>query len=617
MTASTRTVVPDRHRESVPELVQAEQVRMAFGHGALATLAATVFAFALAWHLQGLVADRWVIGWLVMKTLIAVPRLAFGALFDRRAVHPLAWLATGQLLLAIDGVVWGATGAVLLMSGDRAGITELVATISGVATVSTLKLQAHRRACLSHAVPMLVLPILCFAARGDSFGAYGAIAISMYLYLLLDAVRKVERQTLELLTLRFENVELTQSLSSALDEANQDARAKDAFLANMSHELRTPLHGILGLARMLHHSVGTADRATVAMIRRSGDHLLQLINNVLEFSRFSARGIDIEPQEVDLARTIEDAIAMCQSNANDRRVDLSESILLPIPCIALVDPLRLRQVLLNLIGNALKFTDAGGAVRVVVRELDGGRQLSIAVVDTGIGMSQATMAQLFEPFAQGDTSATRRHSGTGLGLNIARAICQKMGGDITFKSALGSGSTFTVILPLVAAQPRADAPTRGVRSTDSAFVEERFGGGTALLAEDNEVNALVGEYALRRLGVDVVQAVNGAAVVERMCTNGARPDMVFLDCQMPVMDGFEAARLIRAFEKRHGLPAVPLVALTANVFQSDRDRCRDAGMDAFLAKPFGDEQLREVLEAFSMIPRPSDRSDSAYAALLL
>jgi CheY-like chemotaxis protein len=155
---------------------------------------------------------------------------------------------------------------------------------------------------------------------------------------------------------------------------------------------------------------------------------------------------------------------------------------------------------------------------------------------------------------------------------------------------------------------------------DNGFDHEPFDdttGRTVLLAEDNEVNSLVGTYTLRRMGLDVLHAWTGAAVVERMCTNGQRPDLVLLDCQMPVMDGYEAARQIRAYERRHGLAHIPLVALTANVFQSDRDRCREVGMNAFLAKPFGDEQLRAVLELFRILPRQGEQTDSSYAALLL
>jgi two-component system, sensor histidine kinase len=281
-----------------------------------------------------------------------------------------------------------------------------------------------------------------------------------------------------------------------------------------------------------------------------------------------------------------------------------------------IDPFRLRQILLNLVGNAVKFTDAGGWVRVGLAPSQDGKSFTISVADNGIGMTAATIEKIFDPFSQADISTTRRHGGTGLGLNITRAICRKLGGDIRCTSTLGRGSTFTVELPLRHATVVAQRTPR----VDSGFADLEPSGatyGTVLLAEDNDVNALVGEYALARLGVEVTRAETGTAVVERMCTNGVRPNLVLLDCQMPVMDGYEAARIVRDFERRNGLPAVPIVALTASVFQADREHCREVGMDAFLSKPFSDDELRGVLTLFSVIPRDGTRSESSYAALLL
>jgi two-component system, sensor histidine kinase len=245
--------------------------------------------------------------------------------------------------------------------------------------------------------------------------------------------------------------------------------------------------------------------------------------------------------------------------------------------------------------------------------------LAVSVEDTGIGMSQDTLAHLFEPFSQGDTSNTRRHGGTGLGLNITRAICRHMGGDVACRSELKIGSVFTVTLPLERLRDQ-ERPTFRSTRPDTLLPSESVGG-YVLLAEDNEVNALVAEFALKRFGVQVETVGNGIDVVVRMCSTGPRPDLVLLDCQMPGMDGFEAARRVRAFEAEHGLDRAPIVALTANVFQDDRERCREAGMDAFLGKPFTDQQLRDVLMMYLVLPSddsaPGDPVDSSYATRLL
>jgi signal transduction histidine kinase/CheY-like chemotaxis protein len=593
-------------------------MRMLFEGAPVATVAATVFAFALAWHLRPLVPEASLEIWLAAKCLVALPRVIHGLMFTRRRSDSLAWMTWGRCLLLLDGIAWGSAGILLVPSGDFAGMTILAASLCGVATIATFVIHTDWKSCVLFTAPSLLPLIGRFFFRLDSFGLYGACAILTFLVLLLTAARRSERHVVELLTLRFENASLTTELSTALEKSNRESQAKDLFFANMSHELRTPLHGILGLARALAASVKPADRPAVKLIRKSGEHLLGLINNVLEFSRFEAQGIDVRPQEIDLPRTIDETVAMCVPNAVDRKIDLTSELQIALPCVALIDPFRLRQVLLNLIGNAVKFTDPGGSVHVEAQELNDGKEISIAVVDTGIGMDAAAVSALFQPFSQGDTSSTRRYGGTGLGLNITRSICRQMGGEVTCTSTLGKGSTFTVVLPLtrVAQKPPASL---GVTRPDPLPLDEGRAGATVLLAEDNEVNTLVAKFALQRLGVDVVHVETGAAVVEHMCMAGRRPDLVLLDCQMPVMDGFEAARRIREFELLNGLQPAPLVALTANIFQSDRDKCREAGMNAFLAKPFSEEQLRDVLRVFGLVPKPAAGSepDSSYAALLL
>ncbi len=318
-------------------------------------------------------------------------------------------------------------------------------------------------------------------------------------------------------------------------------------------------------------------------------------------------------------RIIDEAVAMCMPSAIERELDLSANLDLQSPLVAWIDPFRVRQIVLNLVGNAIKFTEAGGKIKVHASENLVGNGIVVTVSDTGIGMAPAALEHLFEPFSQGDISTTRRHGGTGLGLSITRAICRQLGGDITCSSAPGKGSVFTVELPLQRVPLHQQQASQKARR-DSGFLAAHFGGSTVLLAEDNEVNALVAEFALKRLGVHVEHVDSGVAVVERMCTLGERPDLVLLDCQMPVMDGFQAARRVRTYEQQHGLRRAPLVALTANVFQSDRDRCHEAGMDAFLGKPFTEEELRDVLEMFAVVPlsEPSalDAIPSTYAARL-
>lgn len=604
---------------AVREDVRVEQMRMLFETPFPGMVLATTFAFALAWHVRGTVPEASLALWLAFKVAAVLPRAVHAYLFARRQSDTLHWLTWGIALLLVDGLSWGSAGVLLMVADDPSDMTVIAASLSGVAAVAAFAIQADWRACAVFTGSALLPTVGYFAWRGDTFGVYGATSIAAFLALLLAAARRSERHIVELLALRFRNAKLTAQLSVALERTEQESRAKDAFVANMSHELRTPLHGILGLSRSLGRKLTAEDREAMELIRRSGEHLLGLINNILEFSRFKAHGIDMHPSDVNVARVIDDAVAMCSPTAQERGVELSAELQIPTPYFANVDPIRLRQIVLNLLGNAVKFTEPGGCVKLRVSLRARAPGIVIAVADTGIGIEPRAMSQLFEPFRQGDASPSRRHGGTGLGLHITREICRGMGGDVTCQSVVGRGSVFTAELPLrrIATQKEAVSASG---ASESGFVAERFGNGTVLLAEDNEVNALVAIAALSRLGLEVEHVLSGQGVVRRMCTHGERPDIVLLDCQMPEMDGFEACRVVRAFEAEHGIERAPIVALTANVFQQDRDRCREAGMDAFLGKPFSDQELRHILTMYSVVPHSGGTQagalEAAYAARL-
>jgi len=401
--------------------------------------------------------------------------------------------------------------------------------------------------------------------------------------------------------------ERTRLLRAATLEAQAATRTKSEFLANMSHEIRTPLTAILGFADLLadpHLSSGEVG-GHAQVIRRNGDHLLAVINDILDLSKIEAGKMTVEQVVCSPAVIMQDVEALLSSRAHDKGLSFTLIAGTPIPATISTDPTRLRQVLLNLVGNALKFTATGGvtlAVTLPDRNLlspDKPPQLHFLVTDTGIGMTAEQASRLFQPFTQADASTTRRFGGTGLGLAISRRLAQLLGGDITLQSEPGRGSCFTLCVdtgPLddvprlrpdfgsqqhaAAPQPHTDAGRNDQPGATSPPVRLS---GRVLLAEDTRDNQVLISHMLRKFGVEVVLADNGRVAHDlalAALAEGRPFDLILMDMQMPVLDGNEATRMLRAAGY-----AAPIVALTANSMVSDRDLCLSFGCDDYVSKP--------------------------------
>ncbi len=378
-------------------------------------------------------------------------------------------------------------------------------------------------------------------------------------------------------------------LAIARDEALAASRAKSDFLATMSHEIRTPLNGVLGMADLLHETPLTdAQREFVHTLRSSGTLLMTLLNDLLDFSKIEAGRVELERAPFELRAMIRRSHALYLAHAQRKGLRLEVDVDPALPEWVAGDSVRLTQVLLNLVGNAVKFTNEGSVtLRLEALEATSEDRVRVrfSVRDTGIGMSDAVRERLFQPFSQGDGSTTRRFGGTGLGLFICKRLVELMGSTFEVESAPNEGSTFAFTLELGRAEahvsshpPPAHASTAPVR-------------GRVLVAEDDRVNRVLMGHLLKSLGVSPVFVSNGREAVEAAAKGGF--DLVLMDCHMPEMDGFDATRAIRAaeFEGRH----VPVLACSAAVLSEERARCIDAGMDDFLAKPIKHQHLEDAL----------------------
>lgn len=390
-----------------------------------------------------------------------------------------------------------------------------------------------------------------------------------------------------------------EALRNARDAAEAANRLKSGFLANMSHEIRTPMNGIIGMTDLVLESGVTGSQKTHLMtVKSSADALMTIINDILDLSKIEAGKMALELIDFDLHGLVQDVIKLMKPHADRKDLDCTVEIRSDVPRWVKGDPVRLRQILLNLLGNAIKFTPRG-RVSVTLEStsaastLQGQADVKFTVADTGVGISEDHLKHIFEPFNQEDISTTRNYGGTGLGLSISKRLVDLMQGTFHVESRQAEGSVFTFLLSLQVVEALSSPPVSPTATEKTSHLSSAHSV-RVLLAEDNHVNQTLAKALLSRLGCAVQMAENGALALVEFESNGA--DIVFMDMQMPVMDGLEATREIRRLERLHGLRRTPIVAMTANAMQSDRRACLDAGMDDFIAKPIKKEQIREALE---------------------